>query len=411
MNIEGVAEIELTNVHTGEKERYVEKNMVTNALQYIANARVNGMALIDSIAPLYGGGLGGILIFSENIEENPDIVVPPGNIECIGYAGTEAYAGKDERRGSKNITETQRLDDGAKLVWDFATNQANGTIKCLSLTSGIGGNCGLGSEGGVDYTHTHMIKYGTSGAISGGKYDMEYDWIASKTNNVITIKRYKRPNTKIMITCDYARRGIAESFTMDVSDNTSISIEFQQDVNNLYFIGVKAIGNDTNVDIRIFNKNTQQVTKKTVLVAGIKLSGWYPLLKTPYIYMWSGSVMYKINLENPTDVVKINTLAESSYHEYSIIGNRIYTPRSIVDENDKALKFKSTNFSYNERNCAYYQADQTGLVYITTYGVGNSHDYYLYSAYLATINNLATPVIKTADKTMKITYTIREKLE
>ena len=33
---------------------------------------------------------------------------------------------------------------------------------------------------------------------------------------------------------------------------------------------------------------------------------------------------------------------------------------------------------------------------------------YLYTPYLATINNLGTPVIKTADKTMKITYTITE---
>jgi len=33
---------------------------------------------------------------------------------------------------------------------------------------------------------------------------------------------------------------------------------------------------------------------------------------------------------------------------------------------------------------------------------------YLYTPYLATINNLAEPVIKTADKTMKITYAITE---
>lgn len=33
---------------------------------------------------------------------------------------------------------------------------------------------------------------------------------------------------------------------------------------------------------------------------------------------------------------------------------------------------------------------------------------YLFTPYLATINNLGTPVIKTADKTMKITYTITE---
>lgn len=33
---------------------------------------------------------------------------------------------------------------------------------------------------------------------------------------------------------------------------------------------------------------------------------------------------------------------------------------------------------------------------------------YLFTPYLATINNLSSPVIKTADKTMKITYTITE---
>jgi hypothetical protein len=33
---------------------------------------------------------------------------------------------------------------------------------------------------------------------------------------------------------------------------------------------------------------------------------------------------------------------------------------------------------------------------------------FLDNAYLATINNLPTPVEKTADKTMKITYILRE---
>ncbi len=37
-----------------------------------------------------------------------------------------------------------------------------------------------------------------------------------------------------------------------------------------------------------------------------------------------------------------------------------------------------------------------------------SKDLYLFTPYLATINNLSTPVIKTADKTMKITYTLTE---
>ena len=35
-------------------------------------------------------------------------------------------------------------------------------------------------------------------------------------------------------------------------------------------------------------------------------------------------------------------------------------------------------------------------------------DFFMRTPYLATINNLSTSVIKTADKTMKITYTIEE---
>ena len=42
------------------------------------------------------------------------------------------------------------------------------------------------------------------------------------------------------------------------------------------------------------------------------------------------------------------------------------------------------------------------------YGWKFRKEAYLYTPYLATINNLSSPVIKTADKTMKITYTLTE---
>jgi hypothetical protein len=47
------------------------------------------------------------------------------------------------------------------------------------------------------------------------------------------------------------------------------------------------------------------------------------------------------------------------------------------------------------------------LYYVTCGSVSNVGFYYL-ANYLATINNLSEPVTKTADKTMKITYTIEE---
>ena len=42
------------------------------------------------------------------------------------------------------------------------------------------------------------------------------------------------------------------------------------------------------------------------------------------------------------------------------------------------------------------------------YANSTRQNLFLWTPYLATINNLETSVIKTADKTMKITYTIQE---
>lgn len=63
-----------------------------------------------------------------------------------------------------------------------------------------------------------------------------------------------------------------------------------------------------------------------------------------------------------------------------------------------------------------------GTSYIPTYTPFIGDDFYFYVSYnynssasfripgfyLATINNLSTPVTKTADKTMKVTYIIQE---
>lgn len=40
-----------------------------------------------------------------------------------------------------------------------------------------------------------------------------------------------------------------------------------------------------------------------------------------------------------------------------------------------------------------------------------SYTMYLLTPYLATINNLSSAVVKTTDKTMKITYTLTEETE
>ena len=48
------------------------------------------------------------------------------------------------------------------------------------------------------------------------------------------------------------------------------------------------------------------------------------------------------------------------------------------------------------------------LLYFADYGNWSTAGWYMMCNYLATINNLDTPVTKTADKTMKITYILQE---
>lgn len=47
------------------------------------------------------------------------------------------------------------------------------------------------------------------------------------------------------------------------------------------------------------------------------------------------------------------------------------------------------------------------MTYYLTGGSGNG-TFAMRTDYLATINNLDSPVVKTADKTMKVTYTLSE---
>ena len=151
--MKGITEIELTNVRTGEKEKYTEMNLVTNAIADFFSHNIDGMLftingntndLNGNMLPLCPNGIGGILLFSDTIEENPDRYYAPSANPCVGYASNDVNDTTNVMRGSMNLTETKRLDNGYKFVWDFTTSQANGTISCVALTHKWGGLAYMG---------------------------------------------------------------------------------------------------------------------------------------------------------------------------------------------------------------------------------------------------------------------------
>lgn len=149
MGIKGSATIELTNAD-GSKEIYKHDNMITNAVQDLCMSQRGEMATILKIVnngDSYAQALfGGLLLFDETLDTDANNYFIP-TAKCTGYASQDAYAGLDTCRGSFNASEGGVQADGSyKFVWDFATSQANGTIKSLALVPNVMGQIGLTSS-------------------------------------------------------------------------------------------------------------------------------------------------------------------------------------------------------------------------------------------------------------------------
>lgn len=117
---------------------------------------------------------------------------------------------------------------------------------------------------------------------------------------------------------------------------------------------------------------------------------------------YDGSYYYA---NNTTNVNEINGIIRyrSAYinggilHKASLQQSSVYGFGCLRGCAKPGLKFGPFIFGIGARK--YYSGSTSDYAHVMTY---------LQSCYLATINNLATPVEKTADKTMKITYILRE---
>lgn len=147
---------------------------------------------------------------------------------------------------------------------------------------------------------------------------------------------------------------------------------------------------------------------------------------------------FKIEIANPANVSEIlYDYTEASYYadDYPVYEHNgiIYMQRGNIIKNDEILKteFNCFNSFYGGDNRNYYQnylvpfminGKSSSFIfaydgYPRPYNTPTKDNLDLYMAvsgiiylnnYLATINNLAEPVTKTADKTMKVTYIIQE---
>ena len=154
--LKGKTRIELTDVTTKEKKIIEHSNMITNAVADLCKS--DGL----TIAPINYSGIlgsnkllfelfGGIFLWEDALDTSALNYYLPGGNKCVGYGSKSVtkQSGINKHHGIFNGNESGLQDDGSmKLVWDFATSNANGKISAISLTTKSAGTMGLGFGNG-----------------------------------------------------------------------------------------------------------------------------------------------------------------------------------------------------------------------------------------------------------------------
>lgn len=455
--LKGETIIELTDVRTGEVEVHKDTNMVTNALDIVLNT-LGSVWLVDRFDdctkdknyPLYNHLLGGIVLFPEALEENANNIWCPYEVDATGFASNKANSGDDRRRGSLNPNESMTVLDGSgkaigyKYVWDFATSQANGVIASVCLTHPTAGYNWYGCKDSamdqrlVHYTMLQGVQ--TSHQNSHWYYpvrcfmaDLETGYIYSWTDDgkIIKMRSYPSPKMGLVEAPIFVESNPDNLFTDAFDISTTEFWTYSQSRQFLRLSDTEIIGISTNGSAS--SPTTVKWIKVNIRTEAIAEGSWSiqaPLNRSyGCVAISNGHMMwvsndrksvYKINLDNIASVAQILYTedgvidVDNNYTSLTALPNGVVLGSNFYILNDVLVP--TANFGNNQgnslnyytgfwANCYYYfwhHASGSSTGFIARLNVS------LIPQYLATINNLSQPVTKTADKTMKITYTITE---
>ncbi len=437
--MKGKATITLSNAKTGEIIRRMEEhNIVTNALNNIFNpphymllTGFDYSKLFTKGLPLYKDLLAGIMLIGNSREENPDNFMLDNSTIPVGHAG-DAYAGAAPMRGSLNLNETHAIGNGYRFTWDFGTDKANGTIKCIGLTSREFGNAGFQLSDALNGSYTVLPQDigNISGAPSGafvharGQYigtfePMIHLFIELDSAGNLVARRYKSIDpAAIMIQTQFDMSDFWEPISETVI-TSPIRIYFDNryflntDTMTLYYFNLADRKADATMDVAYIGIDiaTLEITVNGTVTLphyaydccavyhdhlfvacaeGLReygLDGSFvrqfecPYAGSQHLFMYNGCLMQSI-----INAVRCYTWGEDSCSMYV---KHYWLPCYSVDVTAPYAAF-SNRYDHSAGNVSVRSTPALGIV----------------SSYMATINNLAQPLVKTPEHTLKITYDI-----
>ena len=151
--LKGQTIIELTDIVSGDVKVIKEDNFITNAFRDLCQPILKNQDTIFSTAFRDEAGVTtesifrGLLLFDKNLGENPNNYFASADTRMIGHGGAITYTGSDISLGSFNSNQSDLTSPNERMyVWDFTSEQANGIINSICLTTQVGGQIGTGSQ-------------------------------------------------------------------------------------------------------------------------------------------------------------------------------------------------------------------------------------------------------------------------
>ena len=480
MGIKGKTTFELTDVNTGEVEVIEDSNMITNGLQeFLRTYGYFGCDILSDetirTSSLWVNLLGGLFLFDTALDEDVNNTFMPAGVKMIGNGSKDvSNSGAVTELGSYNTAESGLQSDGSiKLVYDFNTAQANGTIACACLTSKVGGYIGNGNEsdrilnasynfGNFVSDNSHMCLSGIDGELQDrfhllypsyeedaiyftNPYNIKYNssyasqhWSVTKKIQILKVRtgfkslsiKDRRTLKNVVSTydvdipqdiLDYMGTNTYNTYSLADIDGNVYIVFYKNNSDNFSngsFFWIMKIDRGMKVTIYKFTNNTGKS-----LYANFN----YVCFDGDYIWMYgynSPYYLYGIKYTDSTQIIETGVGKGSRYFIFPIERNLLlifdafinngtgyYAPTvyDVINRTHKKLNgVISSRVGGNYAKIIPF-IDRKG-VYISMYGVNSttSFNYMVLkdARYLATINNLAEPVVKTSSKTMKVTYTL-----
>ena len=445
-------------------EKHDDDNMMTNGIaEYLAECGWMNRSNLDYNS-LVSDLLGGLLLWHDPITEDADNVFPASGNEMTGN-GADVSNGSEltdpPEMGSFIAAESgEQADHSWRFVWEFTTSQAQGLISAASLTSKVHGYAGAGSKSGMSRTPVSISsKKGTSAGYvfpsdeivchvsikDSCCYTVKLDF----DNDKIIIKKYRIPT--VMAALNMTQSAPLCVHTSEISMPSEIKSEegklhWTDNYDALYLwngsithgalwgnghtqklfgidpveetISSTTLTNSSGDDIyEMFNPIFTENGIAFVNGYYNRSNNTYGDSRVIYFLHRSTGTISKIN-NSYGDVSSVANLWTVLHNikwnmPYSVNGDRMvmaYTEGNnlIVDAELGAVRITSGTYGVVSNNTSYWQypTDSPMVGWYNYLYNGNEVRLYRREDYIATINNLSTPINKGGDRAMKVIYTI-----